>query len=214
MATPGAKRGPRRRDAPRKGDLREQAILDAAETQLEEHGFDAMTVEAIANAAGISRGSLYFYFGSKQDVLTALVARTTALVAEDAALALADTGEETADVVRRTLARTEDNWRKHGRVMRAAVDLSGVIPEVNRLWVDAMKTSIDALTALLVRAGFSEGRGPEDARAVARTLCFMTERNYYVASSGALGQQSLRSATTTCWLVWSRTLEGAAGPTG
>ncbi|MFC9250253.1 helix-turn-helix domain-containing protein [Amycolatopsis thailandensis] len=33
---------------------------------------------SIAKGAGISRGSLYFYFGSKQEVLAALVARTVA----------------------------------------------------------------------------------------------------------------------------------------
>lgn len=213
MAIPELRRGTRRRDTPRKGDLREQAILDAAEVQLEEHGFDAMTVEAIAKGAGISRASLYFYFGSKRDVLTALVARTMALVAEDAALAVADTESAPAETVRRTLARTEANWRRHGRVMRAAVELSGVIPEVNRLWMEAMQVSIGALTTVLARAGFPDGRGPEDAASLARTLCFMTERNYYVASSSALGPQSLRRTTEACWLVWSSMLASPAGQT-
>src|SRR3954466_3767735 len=74
---------PRRRTAPRKGDLREAAILDAAERQLSDRGADRITVETIATAAGITRGALYFYFGSKNDVLAALVERTvTAVVTE------------------------------------------------------------------------------------------------------------------------------------
>src|SRR4051812_6589403 len=57
----------RRREAPRKGDLREQAILDAAEALLESETLDTLTVEAIARGAGITRNALYFYFASKQD---------------------------------------------------------------------------------------------------------------------------------------------------
>ncbi|WP_307821929.1 TetR family transcriptional regulator [Streptomyces coffeae] len=49
-----------RSDAPRKGDLREQALLDAAEALLEHTSLEELTVEAIAKGAGISRGSLYF----------------------------------------------------------------------------------------------------------------------------------------------------------
>ncbi|WP_234795975.1 TetR/AcrR family transcriptional regulator [Mycobacteroides chelonae] len=35
-----------------------------------------MTVNEIARIAGITRGGMYFYFGSKQEVVTALVAST------------------------------------------------------------------------------------------------------------------------------------------
>src|ERR1700754_4407343 len=68
----------KRRNAPSKGDQRIRAILDAAEVLLERERAEPMTVESIARGAGILRGSLYFYFGSKQEVLVALVARTVA----------------------------------------------------------------------------------------------------------------------------------------
>jgi hypothetical protein len=66
----------RRTIGPRKGDIREQEILDAAENLLAKLGYQDMTVNEIAEAAGITRGALYFYFASKQAVVTALVART------------------------------------------------------------------------------------------------------------------------------------------
>jgi len=65
-----------RRAAERKGDIRERAILDTCEALLAHKGYDAMTVGDIAQGAGITRGALYFYYGSKQEVVTALVART------------------------------------------------------------------------------------------------------------------------------------------
>ena len=49
---------PSRRTAPaeRKGDLRERQILDAAEGLLAAGGYVDMTVGAIAEAAGLTRG--------------------------------------------------------------------------------------------------------------------------------------------------------------
>ncbi|MGJ5691915.1 helix-turn-helix domain-containing protein, partial [Streptomyces pratensis] len=64
-----------RRTTERKGDVRERAILDTCEALLAHKGYDAMTVGDVAQGAGITRGALYFYFGSKQEVVTALVAR-------------------------------------------------------------------------------------------------------------------------------------------
>lgn len=65
-----------RRGIERKGDVRERAILDTCEALLADKGYDAMTVGDIAQGAGITRGALYFYFGSKHEVVAALVART------------------------------------------------------------------------------------------------------------------------------------------
>ena len=82
-----------RRAAPaeRKGDLREREILDATEKLLATRGYADMTVGDIAEAAGMTRGALYFYFASKQDVLIALVTRTVQFLQEKSGAAAADT---------------------------------------------------------------------------------------------------------------------------
>ena len=94
-----------------------------------------MTVGDIAEAAGITRGALYFYFASKQDVLTALVARTVQALQEKSGAALADTAP-VEDVIATALERTAQLWREHGPVMRAAVDLGSTVPEIDRLWTE------------------------------------------------------------------------------
>ncbi|MEH3141617.1 MAG: helix-turn-helix domain containing protein [Mycobacterium kyogaense] len=66
-----------------------------------------MTVGDIAQAAGLTRAALYFYFGSKHDVLAALVARTAQVLTEEAGLARTDSGsvdEVIAGAVERTAA--------------------------------------------------------------------------------------------------------------
>ena len=59
-----------RRSAPRadRADLRE-TILDALAQLLERGSFAELTVADILAAAAVSRGSYYFYFDSKHDVL-------------------------------------------------------------------------------------------------------------------------------------------------
>lgn len=59
----------------RRGLERVQAILDAAEVLLGEHGYEAATLKAIGERAGIPTASLYHYFSDRHQVDAALVQR-------------------------------------------------------------------------------------------------------------------------------------------
>jgi AcrR family transcriptional regulator len=201
----GAASHRRRREAPRKGDLREQAILDAAEEQLGTQTLDSMTVESIARGAGITRNALYFYFASKQDVLTALVRRTVQEIANDAASTAADTGTVPRERIARAVHNTERYWEQHGRVMRAAVELGAVIPEIGVMWTETVERYIAAMTEVLASAGLP-GEGPGSAQDVARALCWMTERNFYYASSDEGGDDVLRHTSEVCIGIWQHML--------
>jgi AcrR family transcriptional regulator len=48
-------------------------ILDAAESLFAERGFDATATSAIAEAAAVPKGLLFYYFPSKKDILASLV---------------------------------------------------------------------------------------------------------------------------------------------
>ena len=185
----------------RKGDLREQQILDAAERLLAAQGYADMTVGDITEAAGITRGGLYFYFASKQDVVTALVARTVQALQEKSGAALVDTGP-TDVVIATALERTADLWRQHGVVMRAAVDLGSTVPEIDRLWTGTADVFIKAITEVLIRGGVPSGPAPDGAPALARVLCWMIERSFYQASKISLSE--LDDAKQTCQEVWMR----------
>ncbi|GAA4566645.1 TetR/AcrR family transcriptional regulator [Planotetraspora kaengkrachanensis] len=198
----------RRSDALRKGDLREQALLDAAEELLTRTGFERMTVEDIAKGAGISRGSLYFYFGSKHDVLAALVARTMVDIVQDAARAAEDTATPPPQAIERALDHTERMWREHGTVMRAAVEQAAANPAVGRSWDETVEAFAAAMREVLVRAGLPDGDAPTDAGALARTLCWMTERSYYRAC--AEDGDALDRTTQTLREVWLRVIAAQA----
>ncbi|MBQ0953039.1 TetR/AcrR family transcriptional regulator [Streptomyces coelicoflavus] len=195
---PGYHHGRSRRTAERKGDVRERAILDTCETLLARKGYEAMTVGDIAQGAGITRGALYFYFGSKQEVVTALVARTVEHLWERSR-ATART-EEPSPAVTAAMRRTVELWSEHGVVMRTAIDLSLTVPEIGELWRRTADLFITAITAVLERAGIETGSGPEQAPAMARSLCWMIERTFYHASQES--REQLETASATCEHIW------------
>jgi AcrR family transcriptional regulator len=53
--------------------FRTREILAAARTLLDQRGLEAMTMEEIAAAAGVAKGTLYLYFQSKDDLIQALI---------------------------------------------------------------------------------------------------------------------------------------------
>jgi AcrR family transcriptional regulator len=52
---------------------REQQILNAAEDLFYERGFDATSVDAIGERAGITGGAIYRHFGGKDEILAVLI---------------------------------------------------------------------------------------------------------------------------------------------
>ncbi len=59
----------------RRGARSREAVLDAAERLMAEHGYQAATVAALVDEAGIPPSSIYHYFGSKKGVLLAVMER-------------------------------------------------------------------------------------------------------------------------------------------
>lgn len=55
-------------------DLRRRQILDAAASLFSSHGYHETSIRDVVEAAGISIGSFYFYFASKDDLFDALFA--------------------------------------------------------------------------------------------------------------------------------------------
>ena len=60
----------------RRKDARPQELLDAALTLFVEKGFAATKAEEVATLAGVSKGTLYLYFPSKEELLKAVIRHT------------------------------------------------------------------------------------------------------------------------------------------
>lgn len=75
MSSYSAALRPRRAPRQERGQRRVTSLLDAAESVIAEHGYEAATMSGIADKAGASIGSLYQFFPSKQAIVQALRAR-------------------------------------------------------------------------------------------------------------------------------------------
>ncbi|MBO3746367.1 TetR family transcriptional regulator [Streptosporangiaceae bacterium NEAU-GS5] len=63
--------------------MRREALLDAAEELLDEQGAQGLTLAAVAERAGVSKGGLLYHFASKQSLISGMIER---LIAEFDAL--------------------------------------------------------------------------------------------------------------------------------
>lgn len=61
---------------PTKGERTRAAIVDAALSLFQKHGYEGTTMREIARAAGVSLGNAYYYFESKEHLIQAFYERT------------------------------------------------------------------------------------------------------------------------------------------
>ncbi len=78
-------------------------ILDAAEALVRTRGVGGLTLDAAAQAAGVSKGGLLYHFASKEALLDALLKRLAAFIAEDFAAGIAAEAEGPGRVARAML---------------------------------------------------------------------------------------------------------------
>jgi TetR/AcrR family transcriptional regulator len=60
----------------------EQAILDAAVRLFSKHGFDGVSMRAIAQEAGVSKSNIYHHFRSKEELYLAIMQASAARLSE------------------------------------------------------------------------------------------------------------------------------------
>lgn len=104
---------PRRVPTQARSRRRVEAILDAAERLVVEHGVEALTTRDIAQAAEVPVASLYQYFADKEEVLLALAQRDMDEMDEQVARDIAALPAVTIDaVVAATMAAFVEVYRR------------------------------------------------------------------------------------------------------
>ncbi|MGN0773683.1 MAG: TetR/AcrR family transcriptional regulator [Candidatus Ventricola sp.] len=68
----------------KEAEERREEILDAAERLFAAKGFDSTSTGDILDAVGIARGTLYYHFKSKEDILDGVIQRITDRLIRDA----------------------------------------------------------------------------------------------------------------------------------
>lgn len=134
-----------------------EAILDAAADVLAERGLGA-SISAIASRAGVSKQTIYNQFGSKTELIHALVARRVASITAPLRVpGAADNPEETLTVLASTLIAIVTNPKAYA-LMRLTVQGAGAMPELARAVFEAGPSTTRALLAQFLEAETLAGR--------------------------------------------------------
>lgn len=113
-------------------------ILDGARAVFLEKGFDAASMGEIARAAGVSKGTLYVYFESKEDLFGALVKRQCGLTAERLFELDADNHDVREVLYRLGLSFVEAMVESsHVQTVRMVIGSADRRPEIGQLFLQA-----------------------------------------------------------------------------
>lgn len=75
------------------------ALQDAAEQLFAQHGFDAVSVRAVASKAGVDPALLHYYFGTKRELFDAVLVRRLEVLREERVRALDDYAGNAGDAL-------------------------------------------------------------------------------------------------------------------
>lgn len=139
----------------RRADARPAEIVRAAYEVFSEKGFAAARLDDIAKRAGVSKGALYLYFETKQDIFEAVVKDAIAPnIGQIETFALGFPGPF-EQLIRMMVPRVAElaTASGMGRVVKMVVGESGNFPEIARIWHDdAVARGLGLLTAVIERA--------------------------------------------------------------
>jgi AcrR family transcriptional regulator len=183
-------------------------ILAAARTLLTSGRYAEVSVAAILAESGVAKGSFYFYFSSKEDLLAALVEEAVA-GGLDAATSWTETDRDPVAALRAGVEAGARLWRREAAVLRAIVEAAGTDERLDALWRREMDVFSQAALRRLqsdpeARAWLA-GRDPAP---VVSALSWMGERLYYLAATDTPPFNDERILVDVLTDAWAMALYG------
>jgi AcrR family transcriptional regulator len=186
------------------------AILDATARVLCSTGYDRASTNRIALAAGVSVGSLYQYFPSKEALVAALIERHVAQMTSLVKTKLAEVALEPLHVAICTMIQAM--FDAHAVDPRLHKVLIEQVPRVGRLeQVVGVEREVEGLVAALLCARRSELR-PARIEAVAFVLCNVVEAVTHAAVLAELQPRAFRDVAEELTDMVLRYLPAAPPP--
>lgn len=157
----------------RRKDERPAEIVAAALEVFAEKGFAAARLDEIARRAGVSKGAVYLYFETKEDIFRAVVVQAIAPNVGAVRAMIAAHPGPLPDLLRSVAARMGQviEMTPIGGVLKMVVGEARNFPEIARVWHDELVSQ--ALGALAGAIAAAQDRGevrPGDPRAYALQL--------------------------------------------
>lgn len=143
----------------RRKDARPEEILSAALEVFTDRGFAATKLEDVAKRAGVTKGTIYLYFDSKEALFKALIRETIVpVIAQGEALAQSFTGS--ARELLEQLVR--EYWRLVGEtslvgIPKLMIAEAGNFPQLARFYYEEVVTRGHRLMAGVIQRGIKAG---------------------------------------------------------
>ena len=194
-----------------RGHARRADLLDAARRVFEEHGFFDARVADIAESAGVSQGTFYTYFESKEAVFQE-VATDVADRMIDAMRPSGPRPDDLYEQVHQAMRRFVAAYRVQARLIVVIAQLGQSTPEVARLRL-AVRSAFVERTARGIRLQQVRGLADPglDPDLTSEVLGSMVDHTCWVWLT--LGREFEEEALLeTLSLIWTRALNPGAAP--
>lgn len=148
------------------------ALLTAARQAFEVRGFNDCRMNDIADAAGVSHGTVYTYFASKEDILGGVIDELLVELQDDLRTSSKDPLARIEEANRRYLVAYRDN----ARLLQVVEQASVTDPELGKR-LDEFRDRYHARVSTALRRLQEQDRVPGDlpADVTATALCAMVE---------------------------------------
>jgi AcrR family transcriptional regulator len=143
----------------RRKETRPQELLDAALALFVEKGFAATRAEEVAQRAGVSKGTLYLYYPSKEELFKAVVRQNLVNLIAEGLEAVAQHEGSSSELLRYLMTTW---WERVGCTPAAGIHkivLSEVrnFPELAQFYADEVIAPADKLFSTAVQRGIDAG---------------------------------------------------------
>ncbi len=182
----------------RRKEARPQELLAAALALFVEKGFAATRTEEVAQRAGVSKGTLFLYFPTKEELFKAVVRHFLATHIQHSEQLMAEFQGSTADLLRQLM----NAWWQHvgdsdaGGICKIIVAEARNFPELAQFYADEVIAPADRLIERALQRGIDRGEFravsiPEATHALIAPLLFMALNKHSIGACPVHGLQWL-----------------------
>jgi AcrR family transcriptional regulator len=153
MTLPSPPRWRRRKDA------RPSEIIAAALESFAERGFAATRLDDIAAGAGVTRGTLYLYFSSKEELFEAVVRQSIVPILVRGEEMITGSTESTADLLTKLILSFPDamSGSRISAIPKLVISEARNFPDLARFYLDEVVHRGKRLIKTLIERGIARG---------------------------------------------------------
>lgn len=143
----------------RRKDARPQELLDAALDHFVAFGYAATKLDAVAKSAGVSKGTLYLYFPSKEELFKAVVSESIVPMIGQAEEVIGQYEGSSADLFRLLMTTWWENIgeSKLSGLSKLMMAEAGNFPEVAQFYQEEVVERGERLALTVMQRGIKSG---------------------------------------------------------